>query len=125
MTIFQFTSNLTLIRFLQNMLTLLANIKLLAHLGAHPVWHAEHLRAADTPLRQATPYAPVLNPPLQLEAILAHRRLPGRGLNYELTVKYVDKPLDFQPNKINLKDALVKGHAVTRDYFAKWHLGSL
>ncbi|XRB07682.1 hypothetical protein NFJ02_32g82330 [Pycnococcus provasolii] len=60
-----------------------------------------------------------------LEAILAHRRLPGRGLNYELTVKYVDRPIDFQPNKISLKDALVKGAATTRAYFAKWNLGNL
>jgi len=93
-----------------------------ANMTHHPVWHSEHLRAA-TPTHTATSYAPVIDPPLRVEKILAHKRLRGRGLNYELTVKWLDKPLGHLPLTITLSDALIKGADVTRAYFKRWNLG--
>ena len=93
--------------------------------GAHPVWHAEHLRKARTDLRRASHAYPVIEPPLQVESILAHRRLPGRGMQFELTVKWRHRPLGFQPTTIKLPEALLKGAAITRAYFAQWNLGQL
>ncbi|XRB23484.1 hypothetical protein RI054_34g133370 [Pseudoscourfieldia marina] len=51
-------------------------LELPANWGAHPVWHSEHLRAADK-LHQATHYAPVVDPPLRIEQILAHNETPS------------------------------------------------
>ena len=55
--------------------------------------------------------------------ILSHRRLRGSVRNYELTVKYVDRPLGFQPTEMRLPDALARSPDVVRDYFARWNLG--
>ena len=96
-----------------------------ANLGFHPVWHAEHLRRAASGLRRPQEYNPVLQPPLRIERVLAHKRLPGRGLNYELTVKYLDRPLGFLPDKLPLRDALTRGSDVVRAYFHQWKLGEL
>ncbi|XRB16628.1 hypothetical protein RI054_13g64720 [Pseudoscourfieldia marina] len=60
-----------------------------------------------------------------IESVLAHKRLPGRGLHYELTVKYLDRPLGFLPDKLSLRDALTRGRDVVRAYFHQWKLGEL
>ena len=99
-------------------------LELPANWGAHPVWHSEHLRAAGE-LRQTTHYTPVIDPPLRIEQILAHKRLRGRGMQYELTVKWHDFPLGHLPLTVSLPDALLKGKKITQEYFARWNLGSI
>ncbi|GHP11299.1 hypothetical protein PPROV_001002700 [Pycnococcus provasolii] len=42
-------------------------------------FRTEHLRAADK-MHQATHYAPVVDPPLRIEQILAHKRLPSQDV---------------------------------------------
>ncbi|XRB07649.1 hypothetical protein NFJ02_32g82000 [Pycnococcus provasolii] len=90
----------------------------------HRLRYPHHLRAAH-PTHVATAHTPVLDPPLRIEGIMAHKRLRGRGLDYELTVKWLDKPLGHLPLKVSLSDALIKGEAVTRAYFQRWNLGTI
>jgi len=101
--------------------SLTAELQLPAHWNTHTMWHVLHLRRAD-PLHTAQEYFPVLDPPLQIECVLAHRRLPGRGGPLLLTVKYIDKPLDFEPSKLKLDEALKLGEHVVNDYLLRWKL---
>ena len=46
-------------------------------------------------------------------------------MRHELTVKYLDRPLGFLPDKLPLRDALTRGSDVVRAYFHQWKLGEL
>jgi len=101
--------------------SLTAELDLPPHWNTHPMWHVSHLRRADK-LHASQQYFPVIDPPLQIECVLAHRRLPGRGGPLLLTVKYVDKPLDFEPSKLKLDEANKLGEQVVSEYL---HAGTL
>ena len=49
----------------------------------------------------------------------------GRGMQYELTVKWQDYPLGHFPLTVSLPEALLKGKQITQDYFTRWNLGSI